>query len=173
MDRTRFGIVRAVDQTLDAGMQQGARTHGARFNCSKQLAVSKTVVAESGTRLAQGDDFRVGGGVEFGDVAVPASTDDASPADDNCADRYLSGLERALGGAQSFFHPEFVGGGCSGLCFCFRFQCCARRWENLRHFHHEDTEIRASQMQIDGKIKTTVVSSLCPGNILAACYGQG
>src|ERR1700679_404206 len=97
MDRTRFGIVRAVDQALDAGMQQGARTHGARFNCSKQLAVSKTVVAEGGARLAQGDDFRVGGGFEVVDVAVPSSTDDASLADDNCADRHLSGLARALG----------------------------------------------------------------------------
>src|ERR1700686_2590915 len=35
----RFGIVRAIDEALDPGVQQGTGAHGARFNCSKQVAL--------------------------------------------------------------------------------------------------------------------------------------
>jgi hypothetical protein len=53
-------------------MQQGARTHGARFNCSKQFAVFQTVLADGGALLAQGEDFGVRAG--FGIVAVESES---------------------------------------------------------------------------------------------------
>ena len=111
MDGSRFGIVRSVNQTTDTGVNQGSRTHGARLNCSKQLAVSKTVVGEILCRLTQGDDFGVGGGIVVGEVAVPASSEDAATTDDDGSDGDFAGFESALSRAQRFLHPEFVGPG--------------------------------------------------------------
>ena len=40
MNRACLGIVRAVDQAGNPGMNEGPSAHCARFNCSKQLAIT-------------------------------------------------------------------------------------------------------------------------------------
>ena len=57
MDRTSLGIIGPVNQAFDAGVYRRPRAHRARFNCSKQLAVSQTMVTDVCTGFAQGDDF--------------------------------------------------------------------------------------------------------------------
>ena len=109
MDGSRLGVVRTENQTADTGVNQGSRTHGARLNCSKELAVTQTVVREIQSGLTQGDDFGVGGGIVIGQVAVPATSEDAALTDDDGSDGDFSGFEGALGRAQSLLHPEFVG----------------------------------------------------------------
>jgi len=75
----------------------------------------------------------VRGGVGIGDVAVPAAAHDASVADDDGAYRDLAGFEGALGRAQGFFHPQFVGGGGRGaVLFRLGFQGCAHHRQNLK-----------------------------------------
>jgi len=108
-DSARLGVISAVNQALDPGLNQGTGTHGARFNCSKQLTVFEAMVAEGGTRFAQGDDLRVSSGVAIGKVAVSAAPDDVAFAHHNCADRNFSCLECALCGAKRFFHEQLVG----------------------------------------------------------------
>jgi hypothetical protein len=110
MYRACLRIVGAVHQTLDAGMRHGTRAHRARLNCNKEFAVAQTVVTNDCTGFAQRDDFRVGGGIVLGNVAVPSAPDDASSAHDHSADRHFAGLERALCRAQGLFHPEFIWG---------------------------------------------------------------
>ncbi len=110
MDGARLGIVRAIDQALDAGMQQGPRTHGTRFDRNKQFALSQAMIADGGACLTQSDDFGMGGGVGIGDIAVPAPSDGASAADYDCADRNFAGFEGSRSSAQRFLHPELVGG---------------------------------------------------------------
>ncbi len=44
----------------------------------------------------------------IGDVAVPSAGYYFSVAHDYCADGDFVCFERALGGAEGFFHPEFV-----------------------------------------------------------------
>ncbi len=73
MHRAGFGIVGAIDQPFDPGVHQRTRAHCARFNCSKQFAVPKAVVAQSGTGFAQGNDFGVGSGIGVGTGTSPAS----------------------------------------------------------------------------------------------------
>ena len=109
MDGARFGVIRAVDQTFQPGMNQSAGTHRARFDCNKEFAVFEAVVAQRGTGLAQGEDFGVSGGVAIGEVAVAAAAYDFSAADDDRAYRDFSRFKRALGGAQRLFHEQFVG----------------------------------------------------------------
>ena len=110
MHSARFRIVRAVDQPANASMNQSPCAHGARFNCSKQLAVGQTVVTKIATGLAESQDLGMRGGIVVGNVAIPTAADDTSVAHDDCADRHFSHFERALRRPQGFFHPEFVRG---------------------------------------------------------------
>src|SRR5258707_7349831 len=111
MHCARFRIVRTVYQALDARMYKRSGTHGTRFTCSNQLALRQTMVAESGSCCAQSDDLSVGRWIGIGDVAIPSPANDAAFADNYCADGDFSGFESALGGAEGFLHPEFVGFG--------------------------------------------------------------
>jgi len=111
MHGARFGVVGSVDQALDSGMNQRAGAHCARLNCNKQFALSQTMVTQRGTRLAQSDDFGVARGIGVGDIAIPSASDDVALVDDDCAHGNFSRVERALGGAEGFFHQEFVGSG--------------------------------------------------------------
>lgn len=110
MDGACFGIVGAVHQAADAGMNQRARAHGARLNCSKQLAVAQTVVTDVDTGVTQGDDLGMGGGIVVREIAIPSATDDLVFTDYNRAYRHFSHLQCSLGAAEGLFHPEFVVG---------------------------------------------------------------
>jgi hypothetical protein len=108
-DGTSLGVIRAVNQAFQPGVHQSASAHGARFNCSKQFTAFQTMVDESGTGLSQGHDLSVSSRIGIGEVAVPSASNDLAVVNNNRADRNFSGLERALGGAESFFHEKFVG----------------------------------------------------------------
>ena len=103
-----LGIVRAIHQTPNARVNQRPGAHGARFNCNKQIAVSKAVVTNGGTSFAQRHDLGMSGGVGVCDGSVPSAADDLAGAHDRGADRYFSGFQGALGAAQGFLHPELV-----------------------------------------------------------------
>ncbi len=104
-----FWVVGAIDQALDASVNQGAGAHGARFNCNKQVAGCQAVITEGCTGFAQSDDLGVGGGVGVRDVAVPAAAYDFSVADHDRTDGNLAHFQSPMGTTQSFFHPDFVG----------------------------------------------------------------
>ena len=111
MNRAGFGVVGTVNQAFQPGMNYCARTHRTRLNCSKQFTVAEAVVTDGGTGLAQGHDLRVGGGIRVGKITVPAPANDAALANHDRAYGDLARLQSALGSAQGFFHPEFVGKG--------------------------------------------------------------
>jgi len=108
MNRARFGIVGSVDEALDPGMHQRARAHGARLNCSKQIAVSQAVVTNGCTGFAQGDNFRMRGGIGVRDVTVPSPADDFSVAHHHRAHGDFTCFQGALRSAEGFLHPKFV-----------------------------------------------------------------
>ena len=109
MHGARFRVFRAIYQAFEPGVHHGAGAHGTWFNCSKQLAVSQAVVTDGGTGFAEGYDLGVGGGIGISNIAIPAPPHNAVAANHDRACRNLSGLQCALGGAERFFHPEFVG----------------------------------------------------------------
>ena len=78
---------------------------------------SRRWLPSGGTGLAQGDDLGVGGGIGIGEVAVAAASDDFAFVNYYRADRDFAGFQSALGGAESFFHEEFVGVGRLGMSF--------------------------------------------------------
>ena len=97
MDGSCFRVIGTIHQAADAGMNGCSRAHRARLNCSKQFAVAETVITEVSSGLAQGHDFRVGGGIEGGEVLIPASSNYAAGADDDCSYGHFVRLQRALG----------------------------------------------------------------------------
>jgi hypothetical protein len=110
MDGACLRVVGAEYQAAEAGMNGRARAHGARLNCSKQFAVAEPVIPEGASCLAQRHDFRMGGGIAVGEVAIPPSSQHAPGVHHDRTHRHFAGFERALGAAQRFFHPKLVGG---------------------------------------------------------------
>jgi len=105
MDGACLRIVGTIHQAADAGMNRRSRAHGARLNCSKQFAVSKTVVTDVSSRLAQRQDFRMRGGIVVAEIPIPSSSDHASRAHHHRSHWHFACLKRALSAAQGFFHP--------------------------------------------------------------------
>src|SRR6202042_3460765 len=86
------------------------RAHGARFNCSKQLAAAEPVITDVLPGLAQCHDFSVRSGIVIVKITIPSTSNDTALAHDHCSDRPLPGLEGALGATEGLFHPELVRG---------------------------------------------------------------
>src|SRR5579863_3337923 len=126
-----FRIVGTIHQAPDTGMNHGAGTHRARLNCNKQVAVSQSMVTDSGTRLAQRDNLGMSGGVRVGDVAVPPAGYDLFAANHDRSHGDFPGFERTLGAAQGLFHPEFVGVG-EGDLFVWRGSSRSARGHGVR-----------------------------------------
>ena len=109
VNRACLGVVCSVDQALDPRVDQSAGTHRARFNCSKQLAVSQTMVADNGTRLVESNDFSMSGGVIVLDIAVPAFRNDFAPADDDRTYGNLACLKCTSRSSESSFQKQLIG----------------------------------------------------------------
>jgi len=140
VDRTGLGVVGTIDQTLDPRMDQGTGTHGARFNCSKQLTVLQAVVTNEYTSFAEGNDLGVGRGIAAGEVAVPALGDDFAGGNNHRAHRDFPGFEGTLGGAKSGFHEEFIGS------VVGRGRTVVRRWSLVVRYSSLSVRILATTM---------------------------
>ena len=109
MDRASLRVFGAVNQPPNARVDERSGTHRARLDGGVDLAVRQTMVAESSGRLAQGNNFGMGGGVVIQQVAVEAAPYGTIIANDYSSNRHLTGVQRALGEAQRLFHPDFIG----------------------------------------------------------------
>ena len=93
MNRTRFGIVRAVHQTLQPRVHHGARAHRARLNCNKQLTAPQTMVTDVSPGFPQSEDLSMGRGIGVGDISVPAPAYDLAVSYHDRAHGYLTCFE--------------------------------------------------------------------------------
>src|SRR5208282_1563817 len=110
MDGPRFRVVRPVHYALYPGMHQGACAHRAWLNCNKELAVFQTVVTQVRAGLPKGDNLSVRRGIGVRKIAIPASADDLARMDHDSTHGNFARFQRALGRAESLFHPEFIKG---------------------------------------------------------------
>jgi hypothetical protein len=114
-----LGVVRTIYQGLHAGMHQGAGAHRAGLNGDKQRAPFEAMVTYGCTGFTQRDDLGVGRWVVVCNVAVPSSTYNPASACDLAVAHVVAyydrthgdfpSLQRSLGAAQGFLHPELVG----------------------------------------------------------------
>jgi len=69
-DSAAFGIVGAVDEARDTGLDDGAGAHAARLDSDVQRGVGEAIVAEKAGGFAKDNHFRVGGGIIVANRAV-------------------------------------------------------------------------------------------------------
>jgi hypothetical protein len=93
-----FGIVGAVDEVRDAGLDDGAGAHAARLDGDVQSGVGEAVVAEKAGGFAKNDDFGVGSGVAVADGVVARASEDLTVVDKHRSNRHFAGF----GGRTSF-----------------------------------------------------------------------
>ena len=88
------------------------------------------MVTQGDSGLAQGDSFRVGGGIFVEDVAIPSPAYDAAFMHHDRSDRHFASFERTVSGAQGFLHPEFVG---RAVLVCLHRGRCVARITRLKY----------------------------------------
>ena len=110
-DRAGFGIVAAVNEASDAGIDDRAGAHGARLKRDRESAFVKPPMANERGRFPQRQNFRVGGRVGVAFAAVMASPDYFSRRDveDDAADRNFVQRESSAGFGDRLLHEEEVG----------------------------------------------------------------
>ncbi len=80
----------------DLGPVESGHTHGAGFATRVENAVLESVAAEVFGCVAEGDDFRVSGGVVGGQHPIPASCDDRAVLNNDGAERTALSLLHSL-----------------------------------------------------------------------------
>jgi len=105
MNGSCLWVICTVYQATNAGVDQGSRTHRARFNCSKQVALSETVITQVRACFAQRDDLGMSGWIAVRKVAIPPAADNTTTVHDYRPHGHLSDLQCSLGRAQCLFHP--------------------------------------------------------------------
>ena len=93
-DGAALGVVGAVDEPRDTGLDDGARAHAAGFDGDIERGTSEAIVANKAGGFAQSDDFGVGGRVAIADGAVAGTSKDFSVMDKHGADGDFAGCGR-------------------------------------------------------------------------------
>ena len=86
-----FGIVGAINEAGDTGLDYGSGTHAAGFYRDVERGAWHAVVAENACRFTNCDDFGVRCGVAVTNCTVSGAGEDFTVVDDERADGNFSG----------------------------------------------------------------------------------
>src|SRR6266404_1738904 len=89
-DGAALGVVGAIDETRDAGLNDRTGAHAAGLDGDVQGGVSETIVAEAAGGFTKHDDFGVSGRVIVADGAITGARKNLSVVNQNGADRHLA-----------------------------------------------------------------------------------
>jgi hypothetical protein len=103
-DGAAFGIVGAINEAGDTGLDEGASAHAAGLDSDVERGIGKAVVAEKASGFAKRDDFGVGGGVAIADGAVARTGEDLAVMDEHRAYGDFAGFGGGTGFGQGFLH---------------------------------------------------------------------
>src|SRR5260370_21213849 len=103
-DGAAFGIVGAVDEAGDTGLNDSARAHAAGLDGDVERGISKAVVAKKAGGFSQSNDFGVGRGVAIADGAVAGTGENLAVMDEHGADGDFAGGGRETSFGQGFLH---------------------------------------------------------------------
>lgn len=106
--RAGFFVMRAKDQTADAGVDHRPRAHHARFQRHVHRRVQQPLITHPPPPLAQRHDFSVGGRIMMTDGTVPALADNLVVQHQYRADRHFALGLRAPRQHQGVTHPKFI-----------------------------------------------------------------
>ena len=103
-------VVGAVNEFCDTGLDHGAGTHRTGLERDVHRGAGKAIVGEKAGGFAEDNHFGVGGGVVVADGVIAGLRDDFVFADDESADRNLSGRSGGAGFVESELHKIEIGG---------------------------------------------------------------
>ena len=103
-DGAAFGIVGAIDEARDTGLDHGARAHAAGLDGDVQRSIGKAIVSEKTGGFTKDDDFGVGSGVAITDGAVVRTRQNLACMDEHGADGDFAGFGGGAGLSKSFLH---------------------------------------------------------------------
>lgn len=103
-DRAALGIVGAIDEARDAGLDDGAGAHAARFDGDVERGIGEAIIAEQARSFAEDDDFGVGSGVIITDSAIAGAREDFAVVDNRGANGNLACGSRGQGFSERFLH---------------------------------------------------------------------
>jgi len=103
-DGATLGVVGAVHEAGDAGLDDGAGAHAARLDGDVERGVGEAVVAEKAGGFANDDDFGVGGGVAVANGAIAGTSEDLGVVDEHGADGNFAGCGGGTGFDERFLH---------------------------------------------------------------------
>ncbi len=104
-----LGVVGAVDEAWNAGLDYCASAHAARLDGDVERGTGKTIVAEEARGFAKDDDFGVGGGIVAANGAVAGAGDDFAIVREDGADGHFAGGGRRTRFFESGLHELDVG----------------------------------------------------------------
>jgi hypothetical protein len=93
-DSTSFRIGGGVDEPAKPGVDHRPGTHGAGFKGDKKLAARETIIAQSASGLAQGDDLGVRGRVQVAQNPILSAANNGAAFDHNRAYWDFAGRSR-------------------------------------------------------------------------------
>jgi hypothetical protein len=108
-DGTALGIVGAVNEARDPGLDNGAGTHAAGLDSDVEHSISKAIVAEKASGFANDDDFGVCGGVAIANGAISRTSQNLSVVDEHGADGDFAGGHRGTRFGERFVHELDLG----------------------------------------------------------------
>src|SRR6266702_1549203 len=108
-DCAALGVVGAVDEAGNAGLDYCASAHAARLDGDVERGIGKTIVAEEARGFAKDDDFSVGGGIVAANGAVAGAGDDFAIVREDGADGHFAGGGRRTRFLESSLHELDVG----------------------------------------------------------------
>jgi hypothetical protein len=103
-DSAAFGIVGAVNETRNAGLNDGSGAHATRLDGDVQRGAGETIVAEQARGFAKGDHFGVGCGIAIANGAIAGAGEDLAVADEDGADGNFAGRCRGASFGERFLH---------------------------------------------------------------------
>ncbi len=108
-DGTALGIVSAVDEAGDAGLNDGAGTHAAGLDRDVECGAGQPIVLERSSRFADHDDFGVGRGIAVPDSAVAGASQNIAAVNDESSDGDFASCGRSAGFLNGELYEYNVG----------------------------------------------------------------
>lgn len=109
-DGAATGIIGAVDESCDTGLDHGTGTHRAGFERDVHRGAGKAIVGKNAGGLAEDHDFGVSRGVVVTDGAIPGLRDDFIFTDEQSADGNFARSCAGAGFVESELHEIEIGG---------------------------------------------------------------
>jgi hypothetical protein len=103
-DSATFGIVGAVDEARNAGLDDGARAHAAGLDGDVERGIPKAVVAKTACALTKDDHFGMGRGVAIADGAIARAGENPALVDEHSTDGNFAGFGGGTSFREGFLH---------------------------------------------------------------------